>query len=100
MLSGIFSPLELNVGIICMCMPAFRRFVARFAPPCFGSALQSSAHKYERNEDTPGRRKQDTLGGSLFLSEVVDVVVSASEDRIKLVELGKDGASLGSERRD
>jgi hypothetical protein len=81
-----------------MCMPAFRRFVARFAPPCFGKALQSSAaQRYERDE-TPGRRKQDTLGGSLFLSEAVDVVIGGSEDQIKLVELGKDGESLGSGR--
>jgi hypothetical protein len=122
MLSGIFSPLELNVGIVCMCMPAFRRFVARFLPSCFGSTTGSSDPKYkyrDYNEDgTPnsrfssgkrsgGRRaKMDTLGGSLFQSTIVKTIdttveeTKSQDDGIRLVEIREgnepktDGSSV------
>jgi hypothetical protein len=106
MLSGIFSPLELNVGIIAMCMPAFRRFVARFLPTCFGSTFGSSG-KYTPNAkwtpDTIGssgkgskrRVKHDTLGGSLFQTtnmKTVDTrVEEQTEDQVRLVELRREG---------
>lgn len=105
-LSGIFSPLELNVGIICMCMPAFRRFVARFLPTCFGSTFGSSNPKYRNHDDDDvpnarvssgrnGRRKQDTLGGSLFqTNRTVDSTkgggtVVVGEDEFRLVQVRK-----------
>lgn len=113
-LSGIFSPLELNVGIICMCMPAFRRFVARFLPSCFGSTFGSSnpKNKYREYEDgTPnarlssgkrsGRRaKTDTLGGSLFQTTIMKTVDTrveetvSEEDEVRLMELKKNGQRL------
>jgi hypothetical protein len=108
MLSGIFSPLELNVGIIAMCMPAFRRFIARFLPSCFGSTFASS------NKNTPdgtpsdrissARKKQDTLGGSLFqttIRKTVDTTIEEEvrgEDEVGLVELGKSEEELGQDR--
>jgi hypothetical protein len=106
MLSGIFSPLELNVGIICMCMPAFRRFIARFAPTCFGSTFASSNRKYYDDDDTPGsdrrdhvRKKTDTLGGSLFQSTIVKtvdtLVEEEGEDQVRLVELNGRGEEVG-----
>jgi hypothetical protein len=111
MLSGIFSPLELNVGIIAMCMPAFRRFVARFLPNCFGSTFGSSGKDTPNAKWTPDtigssgkgsrRRKQDTLGGSLFQSTITKTVDTrveeqrSSEDQVRLVDLGaaKDAQS-------
>jgi hypothetical protein len=112
MLSGIFSPLELNVGIIAMCMPAFRRFVARFLPLCFGSTFQSS--KKSTPDDTPnarissgkgsrGIRKQDTLGGSLFQTTIIKTVDMKIEeevrgdDEVRLVELAKSGQQSAEE---
>jgi hypothetical protein len=104
MLSGIFSPLELNVGIIAMCMPAFRRFVARFLPSCFGSTFGSSNRAYKYDDDnTPnarvssgkqsggGKRKQDTLGGSLFETTITKTVDMKVEDEVGLVEVRRDG---------
>lgn len=112
-LSGIFSPLELNVGIICMCMPAFRRFVARFLPHCFGSTFGSSNGRYkyrEYDDGTPnvrissgkrsggrGGRNTDTLGGSLFQTTIVKTIDTRveetrnEEDEVRLVELKKNG---------
>ncbi|KAH5398042.1 hypothetical protein HBI23_132680 [Parastagonospora nodorum] len=98
MLSGIFSPLELNVGIIAMCMPAFRRFVARFLPRWFGSTLGSSANTPRYTAEATRRIKQDTLGGSLFqttIMKTVDVSVKEEvrgEDEVGLVDL-RDGRS-------
>lgn len=57
MLSGIFSPLELNVGIVCMCMPAFRRFVAPILP-IFFSARSSLKYRQHQNSD-PNNPKPD-----------------------------------------
>lgn len=111
MLSGIFSPLELNVGIICMCLPAFRRCVARFLPACFVSTLGNSNPKYkyrEYEEGTPnshltlgkrsGRRaKADTLGGSLFETTIMKTVdtrveeILSDEDEVRLMELRNNG---------
>jgi hypothetical protein len=112
MLSGIFSPLELNVGIICMCMPAFRRFVARFAPTCFGSTFASSNRKYyedEHEHDTVRRSgtkrskgKRDTLGGSLFQSTIVKTVDTQvgeeGGDQVRLVELGGSMGEMAGKR--
>jgi hypothetical protein len=107
MLSGIFSPLELNVGIIAMCMPAFRRFVARFAPTCFGSKFNSSNRKYYEGDTigSSGKRvsgnkgKNDTLGGSLFQSTVVRTVDGRGGeeggDQVRLVELSGSRGEVG-----
>jgi hypothetical protein len=108
MLSGIFSPLELNVGIIAMCMPAFRRFVARFAPTCFGSKFNSSNRKYYEGDTigSSGKRvsgnkgKNDTLGGSLFQSTVVrtvdgGLVGEEGGDQVRLVELSGSRGKVG-----
>jgi hypothetical protein len=106
MLSSIFSPLELNIGIICMCMPAFQRFNARFAPTCFGSTFASSNRKYYDDNDTPGsdkrgqaRKKTDTLGGSLFQSTIVKTVDTLIEeqagDQVRLAELNGRGEEVG-----
>lgn len=78
-------------------------------PSCFGSTMGSSAPKYRAYEDAQdgssgkrtGRRKQNTLGGSLFQSTImktVDTKVEESkeeEDAVRLVQLKKkEGASV------
>ncbi|KAF2472741.1 uncharacterized protein BDR25DRAFT_154355, partial [Lindgomyces ingoldianus] len=50
--SGYWSMLEVNVGIFCACMPAFRRFVARLLPEWFGSAKTRDS-RYKNFEETP-----------------------------------------------
>lgn len=81
-LSGIFSPLELNVGIVAMCMPAFRRFMARFAPS-WGSSNGSKQYRGYENGTPNGRvsvgrrsKKTDTFGGSLFQTNILKVSFS------------------------
>ena len=42
--AALYSVLEQNVGIICICMPMFRRFLAALMPRCFASS-QADSHK-------------------------------------------------------
>lgn len=107
MMSGVYSVLEVNVGIICICMPAFRRFMAHLMPHCFGSTQNDS--KYNRYDDgTPNAkissgkrsgRKKSTLDGSLFNTTIMKTVdtrveaVSKEDDEVRLVELQKNGKS-------
>jgi hypothetical protein len=101
-MSAVFSVLEVNVGIICICMPSFRRFLARIIPGCFGSTQE-----YPDSDESPnaqissgkksGSKKKPTLGGSLFDTTIVKTVdtkveaVKESEDEVRLVELHRDG---------
>lgn len=101
MMSGVYSVLELNVGIICICMPAFRRLLAHLIPKCFNST-QNEYYK----DDTPNARlpserrsgrKKSTLSGSLFdatIVKTIDTKVEArsrEDDEVQLVELQKNG---------
>ena len=40
--AAMYSVLEQNVGIICICMPMFRRFLAALLPNCFASSQADS----------------------------------------------------------
>jgi len=103
LMSGVYSILEINVGIICVSMPAFRRFLAQLIPKCFGSTQNDS-----RPEDAvpnarypssskPSRRKKSSMNASLFNTTIMKTVdlsqetEGKEEDEVGLVELGKDG---------
>lgn len=43
--AALYSVLEQNVGIICICMPMFRRFLGHLFPRCFGSSQDDSDFK-------------------------------------------------------
>ncbi|OAK98846.1 hypothetical protein IQ06DRAFT_337320 [Phaeosphaeriaceae sp. SRC1lsM3a] len=105
LMSGVYSILEINVGIICVSMPAFRRFLAILVPKCFGSTQNDSKPKYT-DEDVPNarvasgssRQKKSTLSGSLFnttIMKTVDIGMESrgrDDDEVHLVELKKGGA--------
>jgi len=100
--------LETNVGIICICMPSFRRVLVALAPKCFGSTHEDS--KYKNYDDTPNARfstgkrsnpkfKKSTLGGSLFdthITKTMDTRVESthSDDEVQLVDLQKSGKAV------
>ncbi|KAF2710605.1 hypothetical protein K504DRAFT_533530 [Pleomassaria siparia CBS 279.74] len=105
--AGIFSVLETNVGVMCICMPSFRRFLATLSPKCFGSTENDSKYK-AYDDNTPNARalsgkrsnriKKSTLGGSLFetqITKTVDTRVESerSDDEVQLVELERNGKS-------
>lgn len=43
--AAVYSVVEQNVGIICICMPMFRRFLAAISPKCFGSSRDELDYK-------------------------------------------------------
>ena len=71
-LCAVFSPLELNVGIIAMCMISVRRFFQLYLSRCFpsDSAAQRNRkyYRYDADFGKGGVRRVDTLDGSLFLT--------------------------------
>ncbi|KAF2445758.1 hypothetical protein P171DRAFT_520501 [Karstenula rhodostoma CBS 690.94] len=103
--AALYSVLEQNVGIICICMPMFRRFFGHMFPRCFGSSQDDSNFKYD--DGTPNARissgkrstpknKRSTLNGSLFetqITKTVDTRVTSTQldDEVRLVELQDNG---------
>ena len=108
MMAGVYSVLEMNVGIICICMPSFRRFLAILVPKCFGTTANDSNYK-QYEDGTPNarisskkrsERKRSTLDGSLFnttIMKTIDTKVEAQireDDEVHLVELQKNGKNV------
>ncbi|KAI9708219.1 MAG: hypothetical protein M1820_004173 [Bogoriella megaspora] len=101
----VWTMLELNVGVFCVCMPAARKFLVRRFPTLFGSSVRS----YGKYEDTPdvkapnsdnsgsskrsgGKTSISKLGG---ITKSVDTRVStlAEDDEIELVQTGENGSN-------
>jgi len=103
LLSAVWSVLEINVGIICICMPSFPRFISHFAPK-YVSGNENSASLYHRNGTstahiTSGRRstkKRSAINVSLFEMGIMKTVDMTVEDEITLVVLQRNGKSEGS----
>jgi hypothetical protein len=104
LMSGVYSILEINVGIICVSMPAMRRFLAMLVPKCFGSTQNDSKPKYSeegmpnsRLKTASTRRKKSTMHASLFnttITKTVDMSMESrgrEDDEVQLVELRKSG---------
>ncbi|KAI1032475.1 hypothetical protein LB503_012687 [Fusarium chuoi] len=84
--ANVWSFVEVNLFIICGCMPTFRKFFKRFAPKWMGSSSDSgsseppshdSLHKVQRKKHT-GYTQFDTCG-SLELATYPDTMSSSSE---------------------
>ncbi|KAF5710904.1 monocarboxylate transporter 8 [Fusarium mundagurra] len=84
--ANVWSFVEVNLFIICGCMPTFRKFFKRFAPKWMGSSNDSgsseppsndSLHKVQRKKHT-GYTQFDTCG-SLELATYPDTMSSSSE---------------------
>ena len=107
--SVVWSNVELNVGVICVCMPTFRRFFALILPRLCGSAENNLSIHGDRQEpkdpSSSGKKiskKKNTLPDSLFASTImktVDTRVSSmkpEEDELQLVELAANNAATES----
>jgi hypothetical protein len=104
LMSGVYSILEINVGIICVSMPAFRRILAILVPKCFGSTQNDSKPKFSddampnaRYPSKPTRRRKSNMNSSLFnttITKTVDMNMESNamdDDEVRLVELQKNG---------
>lgn len=107
--SGVWSNVELKVGVICVCMPTFRRFFALILPRLCGSAEDDlSMHGDEQGPKNPSSsgknisKKKNTLPDSLFASTImrtVDTRVSSTrpeDDELQLVDLAANNAATES----
>jgi hypothetical protein len=107
--SGTWSNVELNVGVICICMPTLRRFLAHALPRCFGSTEDAATLPAEVNVRTiqssaknKGSKKKSTLPDSLFRTTIVKTVDSQvssakpEEDEIQLMGLEMNKATSQS----
>jgi hypothetical protein len=107
LMSGVYSILEINVGIICVLVPS-----------CFGSTQNDSKPKFSddgmpnaRYPSKPTRRKKSNMNSSLFNTTIVKTVdmnmesSAMDDDEVRLVELQKNGVktttqSLGESTMD
>jgi hypothetical protein len=109
LMSGVYSILEINVGIICVSMPAFRRFLAQLAPKCFGTT-EDNSDRTPGDDDTPNRlSKKKTrpnksmLDASLFNTTIMRTVdgdsegIGKADDEIHLVELHRSGSKTSTQ---
>ncbi|KAF2256458.1 hypothetical protein BU26DRAFT_599145 [Trematosphaeria pertusa] len=78
LMAGVYSVLELNIGLMCVYMPALRRFLAQLTPRCFAT----------------------TRDDCLFCTTIIMTVDTQAEfvvkqdDAVELVELQKFGKSV------
>jgi hypothetical protein len=106
LMSGVYSILEINVGIICVSMPAFRRFLALMVPKCFGSTQNDSRQKCSeegvpnaRYPSKSSKRKKSIMNSSLFnttIMKTVDMTIEDSakaDDEVQLVDFQKNKAN-------
>jgi hypothetical protein len=97
--SAIWSSVEINVGVICICMPALRRFLSYVRLKCSGTTTKDSIVLYG---DAPSRllsgkkssRKKSALPSHLFDTTIVKTIdtrvlsAKAEEDELQLMDMG------------
>ncbi|KKA27663.1 hypothetical protein TD95_001251 [Thielaviopsis punctulata] len=76
--ASLWSTIEINVGIICACMPALRVILVRFFPRVFGGTsynrstgagyYASNSHKYVRSHTRSGNHGMPASGSSVVRS--------------------------------
>ena len=93
------------MGIICICMPAFPRFVQHVAPRLFGSTHRDSRLYDEATTARPSgfsARKRNPMRASVFEGGIVKTVgmtveaMRASDDEVRLVVLNQEKKSAPS----
>lgn len=85
MMAGVYSILELNVGIICVCMPSFRRLFTQTIPRCRRSSSKRSTLNGIPTEGTIERTV--SIGIEAASGDVKD------EDEEQLMELEENGVN-------
>ncbi|QDS69216.1 hypothetical protein FKW77_000750 [Venturia effusa] len=105
LMSGVYSILEINVGIICLSLPAFYRFLVVLVPKCFGSIENeskpgSSGHvvPHSRQPSKPTVTRQSRMTSSLFNTTISKPGTEPQsrpwdDDQLSLVDLPKSEAA-------
>lgn len=105
--AGMWSVIELNVGIICVCMPNLRIFLVRLVPGLastqdhggqFSSArVQSNSHKL--GGKSKSSRNGDGIGISLSRNYTVEFSTRSTQDQSSFVQLVEIEASHSDDRK-
>jgi hypothetical protein len=76
-LAAIWSNLEVNIGIVCSCLPTLKAMVTRWFPRTFNSSyLRGSDHSHEQNGRANGAengyvgKKNDSSGSSPYYGSI------------------------------
>jgi hypothetical protein len=105
--SATWSVVELNVGVFCVCMPAFRRFLAHAMPTRFGFGFSDDDAACTPSElgDLDAKnvnKRKGTLPRSLFETNAIKTVDTRmeterpDEDQWQLVAVGQRGPNTNS----
>lgn len=94
-----YSILEINVGIVCACMPAVQLLLRRIAPKWFGSTIDSSSYLHEQST-TRNRAFRNTGSHiphqrSQITKTTVTTVVDQAKDSDSVIELVDNGKKDG-----
>ncbi|KAF2740593.1 hypothetical protein EJ04DRAFT_481726 [Polyplosphaeria fusca] len=97
--ASLWSVMECEVGIVCICMPSLRLGLARLFPRFLGSTAQKSASKVT----TAGRLDSTMLGGNTISVQTSFQVSRGKKPQtdeqgsfVQLVEIDGDAKSTGS----
>ncbi|KAH7081117.1 hypothetical protein BKA63DRAFT_461972 [Paraphoma chrysanthemicola] len=93
--AGLWSIIEYQVGVICICMPSIRLGIARLLPKAMGSSRQngaSTSHGSGRVFDGYGNGKSKAFTSS----RVSPAKAEDTESVVQLVDLDTKGSARGS----
>ncbi|KAF2705047.1 hypothetical protein K504DRAFT_506519 [Pleomassaria siparia CBS 279.74] len=107
-----WSTIELNVGIVCACMPSMRVILVRLFPKILGSTANSSyrqkygsrSQELGKNGGLTGRtgtRKMSSTGNSSVINYMKTFAVQHDDydDEMELVKMGGDVESEGKKKK-
>lgn len=95
------TTLEVDVGIICACMPAMQLLLRRVAPRMFGSSADNASylHPYSGSHMKPGRNTNSHYPQSKTITKTISTTVTGmpedSDSVIELVDTSKNGITEG-----
>ena len=107
--SAVRSSIKVTVGVFCICMPSFRRFLSHAMSKCFGATTNGST---TMDGETPtrlssGRRhtkRKSAMPAYMYGTAIVKTVdthvtfvgVEPQEDEMQLMEINQDKSTAKS----
>lgn len=58
---GIWSGIEIDVGVVCPCLPSIRILIVRYAPRCMGMGSSADESDHPSRPSAQGERRQRRL---------------------------------------
>lgn len=58
---GIWSGIEIDIGVVCTCLPSIRILIVRYAPRCMGMGSSADESDHPSRPSAQGERRQRRL---------------------------------------